>query len=295
MESLFNRPYIFEADKSKRWRLSLLFSLFVFLFLLVFKPFGLSNIPHSLLLICLGYGCTCFLIMALLNVAIIQMFPKLFVEEKWTLGNEIGWAIVNIAIIGFANFLFSAVIGIVNFALTDILLFECYTMAIGVFPTVISILLNEARLKKKFKRETHNINTVLTQPNTFTKDSETLESVPTEKIIIRSDNNNESLILLPHDLLFVKSADNYIEVYYLLNENVTKKLVRTSLKTVESAVKNHDSFFRCHKSYLVNLDKIKHLSGNAQGYKLHLDNIDELIPISRRLNETLKQRLSIHP
>jgi DNA-binding LytR/AlgR family response regulator len=48
--------------------------------------------------------------------------------------------------------------------------------------------------------------------------------------------------------------------------------------------------FRCHKSYLINLTQVAHISGNAQGYKLHLQNSTIEIPVSRTLNATIKEK-----
>jgi hypothetical protein len=41
----------------------------------------------------------------------------------------------------------------------------------------------------------------------------------------------------------------------------------------------------------VNLPAVEHVSGNAQGYKLHLKNVQELVPVSRNLNAQLTEQL----
>ena len=60
---------------------------------------------------------------------------------------------------------------------------------------------------------------------------------------------------------------------------------------MEKQLSDLPQFFRCHRTYLVNLDRVGHVSGNAQGYKLHLEGIDNLVPVSRSLNEEINLRL----
>ena len=50
-------------------------------------------------------------------------------------------------------------------------------------------------------------------------------------------------------------------------------------------------FFRCHRMYLVNLAHVHWVSGNAQGLKLHLTDLEEAVPVSRSLTNTIKEKL----
>ena len=75
-------------------------------------------------------------------------------------------------------------------------------------------------------------------------------------------------------------------------ENTSENKDNHSIE-VEIVEKDFPQFFRCHKSYLVNLHQVKHISGNAQGHKLHLFYGDELIPVSRKNNSIIKEKLEI--
>jgi DNA-binding LytR/AlgR family response regulator len=57
----------------------------------------------------------------------------------------------------------------------------------------------------------------------------------------------------------------------------------------------HQNFYRCHKSYVINLDQVNHISGNAQGYKFHLKSAEDLIPVSRSNNEFVKNYFTNRP
>ncbi len=72
---------------------------------------------------------------------------------------------------------------------------------------------------------------------------------------------------------------------------VVYSLVRSTLKRAEEILITHPNFFKCHRAFIVNLDKVVHVEGNAQGYKIKLDGYDELIPVSRNLNGEFSDKL----
>ena len=75
-----------------------------------------------------------------------------------------------------------------------------------------------------------------------------------------------------------------------LDENTLKKVTyRVTLSSLEIQLKEASSLIRCHRSYLVNLNKVKNISGNAQGLKLELINQSEIIPVSRNYIPIVKQ------
>ena len=103
------------------------------------------------------------------------------------------------------------------------------------------------------------------------------------------------LEILPEHFLYAKADDNYVEVYHLMNEQKQRKVIRNSLKSIHAFLPTQINFYRCHKSYVINLDYVNHISGNAQGYKFHLKNTEELIPVSRSNNEFVKNYFTNRP
>lgn len=92
------------------------------------------------------------------------------------------------------------------------------------------------------------------------------------------------------EFLYAESADNYVKVFYTGGQ----QLIRSTLKQLEDSFRGNERIFRCHRTYLVNLDRVIHISGNAQGYKLHLEGVVQTIPVSRSLNGQIAS-LVIHP
>jgi len=277
----FSRPYQTTNSYSQRVLRCVLFGALVFLFLFVFKPFGLAELGEKLLIATIGYGAVTTAVMMFLNVALMPVMSAFFAEENWTVGRELLWTAVNILFIAFANVWFSVFMGFASWSWNAVFAFGLYTISLGVFPAAVVIMINEARLKSKYESESNEISTQIEKHVPF-------ENIPSNtSITITSENQGESFTIDPAALLFIRSADNYAEVYFEESGQISRKVVRNTLKNLESNL-NLPTMLRCHKSYLVNTNRINHVSGNAQGYKLHLKGADHLIPVSRQMNDEVK-------
>ena len=86
----------------------------------------------------------------------------------------------------------------------------------------------------------------------------------------------------------MESADNYAIIYLIENGAQRKEMLRSSLTRLLSQI-NDTEVVRCHRSYIVNLSQVQEVSGNAQGYKLHLENCDALVPVARKYSEIVEK------
>lgn len=281
----FNKPYPLNDSITWRWINSALFGAFVFVFLAVFQPFELNQLSENTILIALGYGFVCFIIMAILNVGIYLLFPSFFQEKTWVTSKEIFWVLLNVLVIGIGNYLYSVGIKIIPSNWSNFLLFESYTLAVGVFPIVISVLVNQKRLSHKFEKESDELNKQIEQKSANTANDK-------KKVNITSDSESDNIELELSDFLYAKSDDNYVTIHYLDHDKREAKLMRTTLRKIESLFSHTYDVIRCHRSYVINLNQVEHFSGNAQGYKLHVKGVEELIPVSRKLNKSIKNYLS---
>ena len=112
-----------------------------------------------------------------------------------------------------------------------------------------------------------------------------------KKIILSGDYQNEKIELFPEDLFLISSASNYIKVFHLRKNVLVHSIIRSTLKKAEETLSEYPNFFKCHRAFIVNLDKVVHVEGNAQGYKIKIDGHDELIPVSRNLNSEFSDKL----
>jgi hypothetical protein len=290
MRPLLSRPYHLDTSVRHHIRMALYFGGFVFLFLLVFKPFGLIHLGDRLPLVTMGYGAVCTVAMLLLNVVLARLLRGWFDEQRWTVGRELAWSALNVAIIGVGNALYTAAIGLAAWNVATIGTFTLFTLAVGLFPIALSVVLNEARLNRDHVRRSDGINKALQQ-----QPRKAPASATNGMIRIPSENSAEDLELESGMLHAIRAADNYLEVYHERDGRMERTVLRGSLKAAEEALAGGDRYLRCHKSHLVDLQKVRRVSGNAQGLKLHLDGIEEPVPVSRQLTAVVRERLAVRP
>lgn len=106
---------------------------------------------------------------------------------------------------------------------------------------------------------------------------------------IKNENGTIALRVTPSELVFVQSDGNYLEVYYYQN-GLKKQLVRNSLKALTDYFAPFQ-FFHCHKSYLVNLQQVVKVNGNARNLTLTMRYVDTPIPVSRSKTKLLGELL----
>lgn len=291
MRPLLSRPYHLHTSARYHARAALYFGGFVFLFLQVFKPFGLVHLSERLPMLTMGYGAVCTGVMLLLNLGVPRLLPDWFSDAGWTVRRELIWSAVNVALIGLGNALYTAGIGLAPWSFATIGNFTLFTVSVGLFPIALSVVLNEARLYREYARRSAHIN----------KELEEQEETPLppeatgDRIRIPSEGLTEDLELDADALYFIRTADNYIEVYHRSGKSMERSVLRGSLKAVEEALAGNERFMRCHKSHLVDLRKVQHVSGNAQGLKLHVEGIEDPIPVSRQLTSLVRARLAVRP
>ncbi len=280
--SWLNEPYPVSASFIIVLRDSFLYGLFVFLFLLSFQPFGLdSSFPNKLVIIS-GYGAVTTLIFPLFYLVGKWIFPDYFRAENWKVGRQLFQTMSTLLLIALANAGYTIAIGIGGLHPKVFLFFAMYTLAVGIFPTTIAILLIQIRKLRNNNRTSQALN-------------ENLRPSPTPlsiSIALNSTDGKMELELPFSSLLFIRSADNYVEVVYSQGDQVQKKLIRSSLKGMADQLAAHPNIERCHRSYIVNLDAVTRWEGNAAGLRLHLQSTDETIPVSRSAIPHLRQRLA---
>lgn len=285
MFKALSRPYFIENDPSFRLKQALLFGLFVFGFLYIFQPFQIVEMKGELWFNSLAFGLvTCFS-MLFMNILVPKVYPKFFNDEGWTVGKEIFFSLLNIGFIGLLNYLLFITLSGFTFRPTAILWFQGVTLGIGLFPMTLYVIFKEQRIRKRYAAEAEDLSNLLehdVQLEEATSSSDLIE--------LPSQNQSESFSVAPDRLLFIKASDNYVEVHYI-DQKPKKVLLRNTLKVMEDALVAYSNLLRCHKSYLVNLQHVSHISGNAQGYKLHIEQTDYQVPVSRQNNELIKAKL----
>ena len=107
----------------------------------------------------------------------------------------------------------------------------------------------------------------------------------------KDDKENLRFSVSLNNLLFIEAADNYLEINYLNKGKVARFILRNNMKTIEE--KFGKPLLRCHRSYMINIDKIKVLRKDKDGVFLELD-IEGLpdIPVSKSYVEKVTHLFS---
>ena len=283
-------PFPAPAGKRRRWQICFLVAIFVTLFLLVFQPFGIATIPNYRVPVIIGYGLVTLAGMVLVYVLVPGLFPAWFREVNWVLWKSLAQLVASLLVIATGNLLYSAWLGFFPLSAETYLNFIGITMAVGVFPGAASFFIAHYLLLRNYMVHARKFNAHLGQSPAVTQfaaaEPEPPAGWPAAPINMASaalhDEENRLVLQLPaKDLLSLVAADNYTEVFYLRKGELKKDLIRNSLKNMELQLSHSPQFYRCHRSYLINLSRIVEVTGNAQGYKVKLPVMKELVPVSR--------------
>lgn len=270
-------PYIFE------WNFlllrHLLYGAIVAFSLIVFQPFGTAEVqmPNKSLFLS-GYGGITFLVFSLVCLIAPKLFPKWFQEERWKVWKEIVLHLIILSILFFSCYCYMQLWFGWSISLRGFLHFFPIGLSFSAIPVFFGVLLHYIYHLKKHQNIATSFNEKI--PNIGTTVSPTM-------ISFKDENDREDFSLPKDQLLFLKAANNYVEIYYQEGEEVKMHLLRNRLSKLEQQLVDNN-IIRCHRSYLVNIERAGRITGNAQGYKLHFPFTAEyLVPVSRTKGKEL--------
>lgn len=271
----------------------LLPSFITFLILVIFKPFEFGTFETNQLIILSVIFTVLVGLIVVLCVALIKRYFRKTIEENWTVLNEI--------------LLFLFILTVISLVIYVILLnlnhqanrFELFwivvlrTLAISFFPILILVLYEQNHHQKIKRQQAERLNQELMKKKSSIPQKKSNPTLPA-KIMLTAENKKIAVQIDPMDLFFVKSDGNYVEIFYQHKQGTRKELIRNSLKAIEKQLPA-TIFFRCHKSFVVNLQHILKVEGNARNLELILKNIEEKIPVSRGKSKTMLQLFQKNP
>lgn len=269
---VFRQPYPFYYKGSSFSIVAGIVFIMSLLFNYLFEPFVVFRPEHKIdyFWISMIHSFNAFLVV----FVILFIKSRKVDEDRWTVGKEIG-------LIGFMLLM----IGVCQFLIRDLIydnpdnwslryLFEEIrnTFLVGILFVIILVPLNYLRLLKAHLITAQSINAQFLQVQT--PGISTLISIITQQ---KSDDFELDIARF----LYAKADGNYLEVF-LEKEGAASKLIkRMTLKELEQQLEPFPGFLKTHRSYLVNLQKVIHVKGNAQGYFLQLKGVNEEVPVSR--------------
>jgi hypothetical protein len=261
--------------------------LYALVFLVIYSPysdtawFGLAKSDSFLLTTTFVVASVLFLVIS----RMLMIFSSKNNTVKMTYFKYSLWLLGEIILIG----VFHAILSIVYVELTEFSVSFIVTksilitlLALGV-PYVVSamwITINDMR------------NTLLvTDTNNIATDGEAIA----QNIDIINIADNKGVLKLSvklDNLYYIKAEDNYTIVNYTKNGLLNRYMIRCKIQTIEDNFSN-TPLMRCHRTYIVNTQKIKVLRHESDGFYMDFDfdGIDP-IPVSKTYSEAVVKRFS---
>ena len=256
----------------------------VFLFILFFQPFPLEQLDfNNRLLFVTGFGALTFIISFILLILLPLIIPKWFKISAWENGPPIGLTILLLVLTVTSYAFYIRYAG--RAPLSLYIMFK--VILVCLIPLIIMLILYKNKSQA-------GVIEILQEQNRYyiSKISEFEKNGAEKELEIVSDNKSDNLTLKYNNIILIKSAENYIELHYFENDKVEKKLLRSTLKSIESQLASVSNFIRCHRASLVNVLYIDKLVRSYSGYNLTLTCSEEKIPVSRQYLNQVRKAIS---
>lgn len=250
--------------KADRYLLIVVVFVFSVIFLNIFQPFNIarwysdSGIIQFLRLSSYGF--------VIGVVFLFTQFPlrRIFKKEHFKVKSYLLWLVIEIALINLVYiFLYGNPIG--NF-INDLGFSLKYTLLSIWLPYSFAILI------VYYKNQSAEIEALKNK-----------QVNPAEKrlIVFRDENGKIKFSVQPNDLLVLESTDNYVSVFYILQNKVQRKLLRNTLKNMEEMLREN-AVIRCHRSYMVNIANVEFMQKDYKKFNLKIRHFDKVIPVSEK-------------
>lgn len=116
-----------------------------------------------------------------------------------------------------------------------------------------------------------------------------------EMVSFYDEKGDLRLSVEKNSLYYIESADNYVKIHYLNKGKMQHFMLRNSLKNIDELFGDR-LLLRCHRSYMVNFDKVKVLRKADEGLCMDFDS-DQVpnIPISKTYSARVLEKFSKGP
>ncbi len=282
--TLFSKLPKYLLTKQNQIVMVLFVSLFAIIFINIYKPFGSEEWMTKGKFTATQYllWTTILVTLGMSIVAISRVIMYHYTKNPThniTILNYIIWVIVELALLSGA---FTILALITSYGGTERDPIEIYKNALQntIFILFIPYLIYIMYLSYQDKNA--KLRTIM---------EENIGNKATSFISFHDDRGILQLTVAKENLLYIESADNYISIWYLKNEQLKKQLVRTTLK--ETSIQLADtSVIRTHRSFMINIDKIKVLRREKDNLFIELDHPGlKDIPVSKTYGEELLKRI----
>jgi len=265
-----NQPFPEETDAFSVLKQGAMVGLFIFFFLKFVQPFDMDSAGSQITRYSIYFGTVTFVVTVAYDFLLIYLLKVKRNVPSWTFIHWIFSVIGLLFLISLANcYLMTLISNYSSFSWRYVINAFYVTSIVGVFPIVF---FGAIKLSKR-KTENEKIAQFINEENHILENEEAHLTI---------DLGKNKLKIKAQDFLYAQSMQNYVTLIYRSEGgNLEKDIIRSTLSALLNQISS-DHILQVHRSYVVNRDNVVEVSGNAQGLKLHLKEIDFIVPVSRK-------------
>ena len=272
------QPFRLLDSIRSRWMLIIFCGVFGCLFLIIFQPFNINqwfnNVDTPLYIILIFFNIAGIAALVLTQFALRGLFKL----QLTTRIGFIAWLLVDF-------FFISLAVHTVDILLLKLPFFDLaeyvenlkHTFLVVMLPYFVGILLLYLQLQLQVVQELRlKVNT----PSNLA-----------ERVTI-ADENGKVVVNMPlRNILYFKSEDNYIFLYYKYENELKKELIRTNLKKLEQEL-GQPNFVRIHRSYMINSQNLVSAVKTSKGYQVKMDaESQHHLPVSATYQRSFEEKV----
>ena len=283
-------PFPFYGNYQQKILIPIVLSVLVMAGIVLLNYTGSSDPLLTQIYEVLSYGIIIIVISLFLSLVLPEFFPKVFNAETWTVQKTIFYIFISILIIGTSLSLYAYQYKNPNNLSFYFFFFFILkrSVILSFFPILTIIFYAERKLHKKNHLQALEI------INDLNKQRGNKQKATKNVTIIFAKDTNDELSICENKLLYIKAEGNYCRIVYEGKSAIKEKLIRSSLKNIEHIINKPETFVRCHKSYIVNSNRVTSVTGNAKGHLFTLENYNHPIPISRNFSKLILKKIKKH-
>lgn len=275
--SWFRQPFRLLDSHKSRWQLIIFCGVFGCVFLNVFHPFNIDewfNDVRAPLFVILSF----FPLAGMAALVLSQFaFRSWFKVKLTTRMSFFGWLLVEFFFISIAIHTVNIILLELPFInIPEYLVTLKYTLMLLVLPYFLGILLLFVQDQLLVVEElTFKVN----------------KSASDESVLITDENGKVVARMPVRNILYFKSEDNYVLLFYKGDHDVKKELIRNNLKKLEKDL-DLPNFMRIHRSYMINTQNLASVLRTSQGYRVKMDGgSDHELSVSATYQRSFEDRV----
>lgn len=286
MFDILQRPYP-SHEVRKLWRRAVLVGGFVFLLLFLFRPFGLDRLPLGTVFFdAINYGLISAACIYGLGRLFPRLFPTYFQEDTWTVGKEIASNLIYILFIAIGNYAYNVVKAYTQFTWGGFLFMLLATVTVATVVVFIVVLIQSNRALR------HNLRAARSMTDHLPAHRPHAVAADLPPVTLPAEVDSQQIAVAPDRMIVLASDANYVVcTYYEAGGAAREHRFRSTLKAVEELLAPYPFLFRCHRAFIVNLECIESVDGNAKGYSLEMKDYALPVPVARSKGKALNQAL----